>query len=70
MIDKSEFLDWKNSVVTQAFFAHLEDRREALKETLANNAGDNPYQDSLQSGYFKALTDILGVEFEDVENGQ
>lgn len=67
MIDKSEYIDWKNSPVTVAFFEYVMERREALKESLANNAGDNPYQDALQSGYFKALTDILATEFEDVE---
>jgi len=61
---QEEFSNWKQSPLTQQFFAHLKERREALMEEWASGAAMEP------ADQFAAATygDIIDLNYEeDVE---
>lgn len=66
-ISKEEFKDWYHSIVTTTLMGTLVERREVLKERLANSAGLDSYQDAKDTGYIQAITDILDVSYGDLE---
>lgn len=65
MISKSEFIDWKNSPVTEQVFKLLQQRKDALVESLAETAGLNPIQDRYYAGYIAALNEVLLADWDE-----
>lgn len=66
VISKTDWDLWKSDPVTKAFFSTIFERREDIKEELANLGGKDSYADAIQVGYMKACVDILGTEYGEV----
>jgi len=62
----NDLRDWKQHPVTQAVFKALNEREQAVKETLATSAGQDSKQDLELVGYIKALRDVYLIDAEDV----
>lgn len=62
---KTEFIDWKRHPVTQQVFSQLQDRINALTETLVINAGQDPYNDAKHSGAIQAYGDLINIDYEE-----
>lgn len=71
MITKEEFVNWRNSRVTEAFFDAVIGKKEAIKDMLVQSAGEDSVRDAVYRGYCTAMDDILEVNveglFEEVE---
>ena len=62
VVTEQEYLDWKDSRVTRAFFKALDNDREWIKEMLLAGTED----DSEVRGRAAALTNILRMKYEDL----
>lgn len=69
MISKEEFLEWKNSMVTQEFLKSIELRIEEIKENLVVSAGVEPLQDRFLAGMVHAYKEVKDVAMEEMEIG-
>lgn len=67
MIEKSEFIDWKNNVVTQEFLKAVAARSEQAIQILALSAGVDPLSDRFTCGMIHAMREVLDVQFDDIE---
>lgn len=67
MISKSEWSDWKASVVTRAFFAAAEERVEDAKDVLADSAGQDSDLDNFYRGFIRAYREMQDFRIEDLE---
>lgn len=61
---RDEFVDWKNSLVTQEIFGEIEKLIKDGRDELEATAGINSIQDAKNVGKIKALRDILDISFE------
>ena len=68
MISKSEWTDWKTSLITRAFYAACDQRIEDAKEILAGTAGTDSDADNYMRGFIAAYREMLDFKVEDVEN--
>lgn len=66
MITKEEFIAWKNNKVTEAFFAAISSKREDIKETIVQTAGEDSVRDAIYRGYCVAMSDVLDVNLDGV----
>ena len=64
-ISKAEFIDWKNGLVTEAFFGAAKEREEDTKELLAMSAGLDPEQDNFLRGFIAAYREMRNFTVED-----
>ena len=64
---KSEFIDWKNSQVTQEILKAIYQRVELGRDELESTAGFEPLLDSQRVGRLAAYRDILNVSYEEFE---
>lgn len=69
MISQSDFSTWQADSVTKAVFASIQDRITQAVETLKGWPINDPHQINWTRGYIKAYEEILGITFEDTENG-
>lgn len=65
-VNKSEFVDWKGSTVTQAVLASIKDRQDAIKGMLVQSAGLDPNEDRMLVGMIKAYDTLLQIDFSEV----
>jgi hypothetical protein len=63
----SDFLNWKQDPVTQAFYEAMEIRIEDAKETLAVSAGIDNATDNFNRGFIAAYAEATNFTVEDVE---
>lgn len=70
VISVSEFLDWKASPVTKAFFAACNIRIEDAKDTLAAQAGLVPAEDNYLRGFIRAYIEMQDFHIDDLEGDQ
>lgn len=68
VLTKEEWIDWKNSPVTRAFYAAVNIRIEDAKEVLASTAGIEPDTDNFYRGFIAAYREMLEFTIEDVED--
>lgn len=68
MTSKADWLEWKTSPITKAFFGTINERRENVKEILIQQAGRDSINDSELVGYARALVDVLGTDFEELDD--
>lgn len=64
-VTKEEFLEWKQSYVTQEVFKVLIDRIEEAKEILSYNAGNSQLDDKYITGMIHAFREVMQVDWED-----
>ena len=69
VISTSDFNNWKQDSVTEAFMQELEDRLEACKDHLSTTAGMDSAEDNKIRGYILALRDITQISIDDVQEG-
>lgn len=67
VITASDFLDWKSSPVTKAFFEACNERIEDAKENLAISAGIDSIQDNLIRGIVYAYREMQEFRIDDLE---
>lgn len=67
-LSKSDFNDWKENPVTQAFFLSIQLRIRELEQGLARTAGENPMQDNRIVGMILFAEGILSVDFEEIND--
>lgn len=67
MISKSEFQEWVNHPVSEAFMQALAEKQQAVLIQLANNINDDALPNSFYQGYFRALEDVSGFDIGDTE---
>jgi hypothetical protein len=70
VISSSDFYNWKADPVTTMVMIKVNERIEDSKNILAGNAGQDSNFDNFQRGYIAACNDLLGVDFEDVEESE
>lgn len=66
VISKGEFQQWKDSLVTQAFFEAAQVRIEDAKEILATKAGIDPDEDNFFRGFIFAYNEMKDFRVEDM----
>ena len=59
MYTKADFVDWKNSPVTQDFLKCVKMEVEMNKDMLAEEAGRNPIADSQVVGYITGMRFLM-----------
>jgi len=64
-ISKSEFIDWKSGLVTEAFFEAAEERVYDCMELLAQSAGLDADQDNFYRGFIAAYREMQQFSVED-----
>lgn len=62
MITKQDFIDWKSSPVTKAYFQEVDKLIENMKEELTFTDVDML---RYKQGYIQSLKDILNVELQE-----
>lgn len=62
-MNRSDFIDWKSSPITKAFFSSVTYRIEELKEELSHIAGSDPLSDAKRTGAIRALRDVLETDW-------
>jgi hypothetical protein len=67
-ISKEEWSDWKNHVVTRAFFSASDERVEDAKEILSVSAGLDSDNDNFYRGFIQAYTEMRGFRIEDLDD--
>ena len=69
MITKEEWVDWKSSHVTKAFFQACQERVEDTKELLSSSAGLEPTTDNFYRGFIHAYKEIqdFTIDFESTD---
>lgn len=68
-VTKDSFRDWISNPVTKAVFATLADKIGEAKEHLGNTAGVDPSHDRFMVGIIQAYMTVLGIDFDEVSNG-
>ena len=63
----SDFLNWQQDPVTQAFYEAMNTRIEDCKELLAASAGIDPINDNFNRGLIAAYNEAINFRVEDVE---
>lgn len=58
MISKEEFIDWKQSEVTKAYYQAVDERIEDAKEVLSYEAGKSSDADSFMRGLIYGLREV------------
>ena len=58
-ISKEEFIEWKSSMVTQAFFENFNERMNDEMWNLAQAAGKNGYSDAQSSARISAYGEVF-----------
>lgn len=64
-ISKEEFQQWKESQVTKAVYAVIDDRILDAKELLANTAGEDQRTDCILVGMIRAFNEMKEVSWDD-----
>lgn len=64
-ITRSDFLNWKQDKVTEAFFDAAKERVYEAKEMLAASAGNDSLVDRFLVGLIQAYTEIQEFRVED-----
>jgi hypothetical protein len=67
VINKEDFRDWKDNLVTKAVFMAIQDRIEEAKETLASSAGLESSLDNYLRGFIQSNQELLRISFDDME---
>jgi hypothetical protein len=67
VISTSDFNNWKQDSVTEAFMQVVYERMEDCKNHLSVTAGLDSIEDNKTRGYLLALRDILQLSFDDVQ---
>jgi hypothetical protein len=67
MISKSDFQNWKQDPVTQAFFEACEERMEDSKEILSISAGLDGVADNFHRGFIAAYSEIPLIRVDEDE---
>ena len=65
MIEKHEFIDWKNSEVTKLVFQIVQNRIDEIKDNLSVNAGLDSQLDRFYVGMAHAFKEVLEIDFID-----
>lgn len=68
-ITKSEFREWKDHPVTQAFYAYIVERRADFTNALVHNDRAENFDDEFLRGSIQVLEGITTIELEDIDNG-
>jgi hypothetical protein len=68
-VTKDSFRDWKANPVTKAVMTEIARRIQAVQEDLGVTAGQEPLNDRFKSGAVGAYTDLLNIEFTEVNDG-
>lgn len=68
-VTKDSFRDWKINPVTKAVFTELQIRIQGIKDELSVSAGQDARNDGVRVGAIQALTDILNISFDEVNDG-
>lgn len=69
-ITKEEFLQWKNSLITNEVFGQIRRQIQLATSDLVGSAGIDPDRDRYLCGMIKAWSDILEIDYEgDSEDG-
>jgi hypothetical protein len=63
----SDFLNWQQEPVTQAFYEAMQLRIEDCKDILSSSAGIDQINDNFNRGFIAAYTEALDFRVEDVE---
>jgi DNA-binding transcriptional regulator GbsR (MarR family) len=64
---EDEFTHWRTGQLTKEIFQHIKQKREDIKELLANN-NIPPENRDLTIGLCQAYADILAIEFNNLSN--
>ena len=64
-VSKEEFLDWKNSHVTQEVFQVILTRIQDAKDILGATAGDDPVADRYLVGMIRAFNELMEISYDD-----
>jgi len=67
MISKSEFQEWSNHPVTEAFLEAIADKQQGCLIQLAHNLAPDGLPNEFYQGYFRALEDVSQFDIGDVE---
>ena len=67
-ISKSEFQQWKDSLITNEVFGEVRNRIREAREDLGVNAGIDPERDRYICGMIKAWEEILDISYEGESN--
>jgi len=70
VISSTDFYNWKSDPVTTMVMIKVNERIEESKNTLAGTAGQDSNFDNYLRGYIAACNDLLGVDFEDMEESE
>ena len=70
VISTTDFYNWKSDPVTTMVMITVNERIEQAKNLLAGSAGLDPNNDNYLRGYIAACNDLLGVDFEDMEESE
>ncbi len=62
-MNRSDFIDWKNSPITKALFGALERNIQGLQIELGYSAGENPRTDAIKVGAIQAYRDVLDSDW-------
>lgn len=65
MINKQDFLKWKEDPITRAFYEVINERIDDAKDILSYNAGQDPINDSFYRGFIYAYREFLEFKIED-----
>ena len=66
-MNSSDFTNWLQDPVTQAFYEAMKLRVEDAREILAASAGIDPINDNFNRGFIAAYNEALNFRVEDVE---
>lgn len=65
-MNKEDWIAWKDSYVTKAFFEACKTRIEDAKDMLSQSAGIDPNQDNFSRGFIHAYREIENFTVEDL----
>jgi len=68
IVTKSEWVDWKQNPVTNAFYSAIKERISEATELLVNKAGLDQVEDNFFRGFIAAYNEVLGFSIEDMED--
>ena len=66
-LTQSDFTDWRQNKVTQAFFQAARERIDDAKELLSYSAGADPLADRELVGLIRAYRELQEFRLEDTE---
>ena len=67
-ITKAEFSDWKQDIITRAFFAAAEQRVEDTKDILSVTAGMDLEENNFYRGFIAAYREMFDFRVDDLED--